>query len=112
MKARQKFRKGDLVRVADDLGPSMRHFYGAGKEAIVVGSYSDQYGGDLVVADEGVEDDDQEAPEDYSLLFEGHGQVSWYCEDQLTLIKRRQSALARKWIKAGGGNVQDEWVFA
>ena len=41
----QKFHKGDWVRVAKDLGPSMRHFT-ANCEAIVIGSYADQYGGD------------------------------------------------------------------
>ena len=40
----QKFKKGDYVRVAKDLGPSMGHFP-ADCDAIVIGSYKDQYGG-------------------------------------------------------------------
>ena len=41
----QKFKKGDMVRVAKDLGPYMSHFTGD-CEAIVMGSYADLFGGD------------------------------------------------------------------
>ena len=70
----QKFHKGDLVRVAEDLGPSMAHFSGKGELAHVVGSYHDQFGGG------------PEEPE-YTLLFKDGNTVSWYYEHQLTFIR-------------------------
>lgn len=66
--------RGDRVLVAKDLGGSMRHFSGAGKPAIVLGSYGDLCHGD----DHG----------SYSLLFEG-GSESWYRREQLTKKGRR-----------------------
>lgn len=40
----QKFFRGQRVRIAKDLGSSMSHFQ-ANCEAIVLGSYNDEYGG-------------------------------------------------------------------
>lgn len=42
-----KFHKGDLVHVAADLGMSMDHF-AKDIDAIVIGSYRDQYGGGML----------------------------------------------------------------
>ena len=70
----QKFRLGDLVRVAKDLGSSRSHFT-SDCDAIVVGSYADQFGGSDV--------------ESYTLMLlpEG-GRCSWYYEEELTLIEK------------------------
>lgn len=78
----QKFHHGDLVRIAKDLGQSMRYFE-SDRDAIVVGSYSDQYGGDDTKS--------------YTLHLEGRGPVSWYSEHQLTLIEENRRDLLIKW---------------
>ena len=72
--SRQKFHTGDLVKVCKEFPNHMRHFSGADEKAIVVGSYKDQYGTDDV--------------KNYSLKFKNHSVVSWYEEDQLTLIRK------------------------
>lgn len=88
--AEQKFERGDLVRVAKDLGPSMAHFT-ADCDAVVLGSYADQYGGG------------QEWKSDsYGLLLlEENGRPyrssSWYKEGQLTM----------KAISAGLGKIDE-----
>lgn len=68
----QKFRRGDVVAVAADLGPYMRHFR-AGEDAIVMYSYNDMYGGGNV--------------KDYCLMFMDGSETSWYWEHQLTLLR-------------------------
>jgi len=78
----QKFHRGDLVRIAADLGPSMAHFE-ADRDAIVLYSYQDRYGGSNT--------------DSYSLWVEGRGPVSWYYEDQLTLIRRDAVDLLAQW---------------
>ena len=78
----KKFNKGDLVHVAKDLGPSMRHFT-ADIDAIVIGSYNDLYGGGCT--------------RDYSLHLKGHGKVSWYHENQLELLERNRGDLLATW---------------
>lgn len=71
----QKFFKGDLVRIAKDLGPSMSHFE-KDCEAVVMYTYAEAYG-------PGRRNETQ-----YSLVLLPSGaQVSWYDEDQLTLIE-------------------------
>lgn len=79
----QKFKRGDLVRIADDLGPMMDHFK-KGCDAIVIASYNDQYGGGNT--------------EDYTVFIEKSGEVSWYHESQLTFI-RHDLDLLQKWKK-------------
>ena len=72
----QKFFEGDLVRIAKDLGPSMQHFP-HDQEAVVIGSYADQYGGR-----------DANNSQEFTLyLLKDGNQVSWYCENQLELIR-------------------------
>lgn len=62
-----------MVRIAKDLGSSMSHFE-ANQDAIVIGSYRDQYGGDDV--------------DSYTvMLCKSGGETSWYHEHQLTLIR-------------------------
>ncbi len=72
---KQKYHNGDLVRVADDLGPTMKHFR-SGCDAIVVGSYKDEYGR--------ASWDDSREPI-YTLWMQGRGTSAWYYEHQLTL---------------------------
>ena len=76
-KSRQKFQRGDRVRIAKELGPMMSHFGGKGCQAIVLGSYNDQFGGGNIKS--------------YSLLVYEDKEwysCSWYEEYQLTLISR------------------------
>lgn len=72
---KQKFNRGDKVKVDDDLGSCMSHFPGQGGEAIVFGSYHDEYGGGA------------REKKSYSLNIKGIGYSSWYYEHQLTLVK-------------------------
>jgi len=87
MRPRQKFYESDLVRVADDLGPSMSRF-DSGCEAIVVGSelhethYTDRI----------------EEHHEYTIMLDYGNIVSWYQEDQLSLVKERQTDLYNKWM--------------
>jgi hypothetical protein len=70
---KQKFVRGDVVQIADDLGPTMSHFRGD-TQAVVMGSYKDQYGGDNV--------------DSYSVMFLDNGQTcSWYHTHQMTLLR-------------------------
>ena len=69
----QKFKIGDRVRIAKNLGKSMAHFRGRGCNATVVGSYAQQFGGNDVKA--------------YTLKIDDAGESSWYYEHQLTLIE-------------------------
>jgi hypothetical protein len=82
MNKKQKFQYGDLVRIAKDLGPYMRHFT-SDVEAIVIYSYADKFGGD----------DHQ----NYCVNIKDKGEVSWYEEHQLELIKSNQIDLLEKW---------------
>lgn len=82
--SKQKFQRGDLVQIAEDLGTSMPHFT-SNKRAVVVGTYDEQFGGgDIDI---------------YTLHVEGEGQVSWYHEHQLTLIKKGGYLPFKKHIK-------------
>jgi hypothetical protein len=65
----QKFPNGSRVRIADDLGSSMRHFT-SGVGATVCYTYAHAYGGRDVKS--------------YCLDVDGRGRVSWYYEHQLT----------------------------
>lgn len=67
----QKFPCGSRVRIADDLGPSMRHFE-SGVDATVEYVYAHAYGGSDVKS--------------YCLNIDGCGSVAWYYEHQLTAI--------------------------
>jgi len=70
----QKFQRGDVVRITADLGDSMRHFR-SDAEAVVVGSYADQYGGH-----------DRSS---YTVMFTDDGSTcSWYYESQMGIVRR------------------------
>lgn len=71
---KQKFVRGDRVRIADDLGPMMSHFT-SGKDATVLHSYNDNHGCNNY--------------KDYALKIDGKGYSAWYHEDQLTLINNK-----------------------
>lgn len=69
----QKFNIGDMVHIAEDLGPSMKHFTN-NTDAMVVASYKQLYGGNDVKS--------------YSLFIPSKlNVISWYFESNLTLIK-------------------------
>jgi hypothetical protein len=95
------FRNGDFVHVAKDLGPSMSHFE-ADCDAIVIGSYADQYGG---------KDRDS-----YTIHIKGLGEVSWYYGHQLTLIKRGCLDKLREWEEEEEAEIKEkgdlDWIFA
>ena len=97
----QKFKKGDLVRIAKDLGPSMSHFQ-SDCDAIIIGSYADKYRGDNT--------------DSYTLHLKGRGQVSWYEEHQLTLIKPNCIDLLRQWEAAEAAEFTMrsnlDWIFS
>jgi hypothetical protein len=97
----QKFKRGDVVRIADDLGPSMDHFDGKGEAAVVMGSYADEYGG--------------ENTSSYTLMLEDGNEVSWYEEHQLTFIRRDKKEIQRR-TKARDEREEQEtslaWIVA
>lgn len=97
----QKFHKGDWVRIAKDLGWSMKHFT-ADTEAIVVGSYADQYGGKNY--------------DSYTLHIKDQGQSSWYYESQLTLIESGRSDKLAKWQAEQAADIKQksdlDWIFS
>jgi hypothetical protein len=68
----QKFPVGSRVKVADDLGPHMRHFPGAGKLATVHHTYAHAYGGSNVKS--------------YCLEIDSVGSSAWYEEGQLSAL--------------------------
>ena len=77
-KNKQKFPRGTYVKVADKLPESMSHFE-SGFEGIVEYTYYQEYGGDA------------EDKKEYSLIQldkdgEPINSLSWYDEDQLTLV--------------------------
>ena len=77
--SKQKFFRGQRVKICKDLGHGMGHFE-SDREAIVIGSYGDQFGKTV-----------GRGPESYSLcVFGPRGggghHVSWYDEWQLTLV--------------------------
>lgn len=88
MSIKQKFHKGDQVRIKD-LGPSMDHL-DQSQDAIVIASHYDQYEGRL------------QGKSQYSLFIRGTGHVAWYNEKDLTLIKIRNIDLLEKWEEEMG----------
>ncbi|MGL4233203.1 MAG: hypothetical protein ACRDAM_15905 [Casimicrobium sp.] len=99
----QKYHHGDLVRIAKDLGRHMQHFQ-SDCEAIVIGSYADQYGGG------------ERERQEFTLHIKGSGQRSWYEERQLLLIETQQFALLEQWKKdeAEAEKLASDldWIFA
>src|SRR3990172_1644682 len=102
--APQKFHKGDWVRVVKDLGSSMSHFE-SDCEAIVIGSYADQY-----------PQYDRLNTHDYTIFLKGSGQVSWYRENQLILIEAGRVDLLQQWEDARVTEIKEksdlDWIFS
>lgn len=99
--SKQKFKKGDFVRVAVNLGPTMSHF-DAGMDAVVIGSYRDQYGGG--------------GQHQYTICYADSTGTSWYNESQLTKLPqsgaRRALAGWRKlWSKRGSDATKVNWIL-
>jgi len=97
---KQKFHKYDHVKIDKDLGPTMSHF-ASNVEAIVMGSYEDQFGGGNT--------------ESYTLFIKGCGEVSWYKERQLTLIEKNAKKLYREWRTEQKKKIEQlsnlDWIF-
>jgi hypothetical protein len=87
MQDTQKFVHGDLVTIARDLGPKMRHFP-AGKRAVVVGSCADLHGNYSKARDTRC----------YQLCVEGHGRTAWYDECQISLVEHGRRDLILEWV--------------
>jgi len=68
----QKFKIGTRVKIADDLGNRMSSRFPSGCNATVVYTYAHIF--------------DDDAVEDYCLDVDGHGEIRWYLEHQLTEI--------------------------
>jgi hypothetical protein len=69
----QKFKRGDVVHIAKNLGSMMNHFPND-QDAIIMGSYRDQYGGDDV--------------DSWTVMFcDSGGESSWYETWQLTFLR-------------------------
>lgn len=97
----QAFHRGDLVRVAKDLGSHMSHFT-SDCDAIVIGSYADQFGGTN--------------RHDFTLHLKGVGKCSWYGASQLTLVESSRMDLLAEW-KAEETAERElkgdlEWIFS
>ena len=79
----QKFFRGDLVQIADDLGAPMRHFKPRCK-AIVIGSYAELC------------HDDNDVDSYQLYLIPKGGSSAWYGTHQLTLIEPNRYDLLPK----------------
>ena len=101
----QKYHRGDVVFVgtmSDEEG--MGHFPGD-QEAIVMGSYADQYGGGPSCEDH------------YTLLFTGSGgESSWYYDHHLTFIRHGgESEIEAVHAKRAGQDAHDanlDWIVS
>ena len=96
----QKYKKGDLVHVAKNLGTSMSHFT-SDVEAIVMGSYKDLCGGSDTKS--------------YTLHIKGEGETSWYYEHQLTLIEHNRFDILKTWEEEEKAEEKQkgdlDWIF-
>lgn len=97
----QRFRRGDLVRIARSMPSGMSHFP-CDCEAIVIGSYADLFGGE----EDGM----------YSLHLDGgRGECSWYPSEVLTLIERDAHDLLKQWKDVERDvhamHTSLEWIF-
>lgn len=89
---KQKFEKFDLVRVDDELPPFQAFYSGRGEEAIVIGSYEDQYGS-------------ESGEHEYTLLFSCGNKISWYSEGSLTLVKENDRESYHKFKNTKGPKI-------
>jgi hypothetical protein len=101
---KQKFKRGDVVHIAAELGQSMSHFEND-KDAVILGSYADQFGGDCT--------------SDYTVKFLDDGsECSWYEEHQLTflyhggeefIVKITKETEEREKVESDLGWIVDNW---
>lgn len=82
----QNFHHGDVVKLADEFPACMSHFSGAGEEAVVVGSYADQFGG----RGGGGEPN-------YTLMLRTGTTSSWYQESLMTFVRKGGEELMAQW---------------
>jgi hypothetical protein len=76
-------------------------------DAIVMGSYEDQFGGRRTTFDN---------PRSYTLFIKGEGEVSWYYEYQLTLIAKDRKRLLTQWKYEVNQEIRQksdlDWIFS
>lgn len=78
----QKFKRGDVVHIAKNLGPSMWHFEND-CDAIIMASYRDLYGGDDI--------------NNWKVMFcDTGGECAWYYTNQLTFLRHGGEAEIEK----------------
>lgn len=95
----QKFKHGDVVKIADEMPAWMSHFE-SGQEVCILSSYRDQFGGDNV--------------NDYTVMFLDGSICSWYPESLLTFVRHDPELV--KTIKAQRAEYearvsQLDWIF-
>lgn len=73
---KQKFKRGEIVKVADKMPPCMEHFE-TGFIGVVEYTYAQQYGGDDIKSYSLIMLDDNKKPID---------SIAWYKENQLTIV--------------------------
>jgi hypothetical protein len=97
----QKYHQGDLVRIAEDLGPHRAPFE-SNCDAVVVESYSDRYEG--------------ANHQFYKLYLKGYGEALWYHDSKLTLVEPGRMDLLEQWraeLMAEAKQKGDlDWIFA
>lgn len=90
----QKFKRGDLVRIAKDLGSSMAHFESDQDAIVMHGGSNKQYG----------------------LMFENGRTAAWYYEHQLTFIEHvgEERIKEIKELKEKRQEIESDldWIFA
>ena len=101
----QRFKRGDKVRVADDLGECRSHFR-SGFDAIVMGSYASQCGGTL-----------ERDHSNYTLMACDDGnELSWYDGSVLTFIEHAGSeaikAIKQERKDRAARESDMEWIWA
>lgn len=108
----RRYRRGDLIHVIKDLGPSMSHFE-SDTYAIVLGDYDTEC---MHKGEEDFEDDHEVGKgHQYSIYIRGKGSTSWYKHNQLEEVERNRIDLLKKWkdeLKKGDKNTKDlDWIF-
>ncbi len=100
----QKFKKGDHVRVAKTM-PKWKSHFPCDKEAIVVASYYEKFGGDKDIYEKR-----------YTIHIKGLDEHSWYDESQLTLIEANRLDLLKKWRNKEDKDTREksnlDWIFS
>jgi len=99
----QKFHKGDLVKIAKENVYICSNCLTPYLQAIVIGSYKDQYGGS-----------DTDSIQ-YTLFIKDYGRISWFYETLLTLIEKNRIDLLEKWEFDKNEEVKTksnlDWIF-